>query len=354
VRALRALRAYAALAAAFARANLGGARPFKATVVLTERCDCRCEICWIWKKPKGPEPTPRDVARFLREARTIRWLNLTGGEIFLRDDVTEVAARAAEAEPRLAVLDFPTTGQRTERIVPAVRAIAALGIPRVYVTVSVEGPPDLHDRLRGRAGAFDRAVETYAALRRVRGVSAYVGLTLSDRNEGATDATFRALARRIRGFAEREVHLNVATTSGHYYANLGAGVRRPARPREAVRPALRRRASRWWSPTDALEAAYLALVPAHARGGRSPLPCRSLFTSVFLAASGQVHPCTVYERPLGDAYRRPLPELLGSDEAADARRAVREDRCPGCWSPCEAYQTILSQAPRALYRALRA
>ena len=346
-RALSRARAYASLGLAIARANLGRPRPFKATVVLTERCDCRCEVCFIWKKPKGPEPTPDDVGRFLREAGTIRWLNLTGGELFLRDDVPAVARAALEAEPRLCVLDFPTTGQRPDRIVPDVERIARLGIPRFFVTVSLEGPPDLHDRLRGRPGAFDRMIETYAALRRVRGVRAFLGLTLSDKNAHAVDDAVAAVKARIPGFTERDLHVNVATFSGHYYDNLAAGVGRPPSPRAAVRRALASRRGRP-SPTDWLETRYLSLVPRHVATGRSPLPCRSLSVSVFVAPSGEVHPCTVYGRPLGNAYATPLPTLLASEEAAAARREIAQDRCPGCWSPCEAYQTILSNLPRAL------
>jgi MoaA/NifB/PqqE/SkfB family radical SAM enzyme len=318
-------------------------------VVLTERCDCRCEICWIWKKPKGREPSPEDLARFLKDAGTIRWLNLTGGEVFLREDFEQVVLAALDAEPRLAVLDFPTTGQRTDRIVPLVTRIAARGVPRFYVTVSLEGPPALNDRLRGRPGAFENAVATFAALRRVEGVKPFVGLTLSEKNAHAVAETVAAVAERVPGFSERELHLNVATTSGHYYDNLEAGVVRPSDPASAIRDVLRRR--RRPTPTDWLESTYLRLVPAFARTGRSPLPCRSLASSVFVAPSGEVHPCTVYARPLGNAWETPLPALLATPEAEDARRAVREDRCPGCWSPCEAYQTILSNLPRALLRA---
>lgn len=341
--------AYAGLAGAVLRANLRRGAPFKATLVLTERCDCRCEICFIWRKEKRPEPTPADVAAFLRGAPTIRWLNLTGGEIFLRDDVPAVVEAALGAQPRLAVLDFPTTGQRTDRIVSDVERIARLGVPRCFVTVSVEGPPALHDRLRGRPGAFERMIATYRALRRVPRVAAFLGLTLSDRNADAVDATLDALASRLPGFSPREVHVNVATTSGHYYDNLGAGVRRPRRPHRAIRRVLSRRRARWFSPTDVLETAYLARVRAHVGTGRSPLPCRSLFTSVFVGGDGQVRPCTVFDRPLGDAYAAPLPTLLATPEAEAARADVQADRCPGCWSPCEAYQTILSHLPRVLF-----
>jgi MoaA/NifB/PqqE/SkfB family radical SAM enzyme len=347
MRALRSARALASLGLAVLRGNFGSRRPYKATVVLTERCDCRCEVCFIWKKPKGREPSPDDVGRLLRQAGSVRWLNLTGGEIFLRDDVPAVAEAALRAEPRLAVLDFPTTGQAPSRIVPAVREIARLGIPRLYVTVSLEGPPALHDRLRGRPGAFERAVETFAALRREPGVAAYLGFTLSDRNADALPAALDAVRARVRGLSDREVHANVVTFSSHYYDNLAAGVSRPKDPRRALAPLLRSRRGRL-SPTDWLEASYLSRVARHARTGRSPLPCRSLSSSVFVAATGEVHPCTVYARPLGNAYERPLGDLLATPEAAAARREVAEDRCPGCWSPCEAYQTILGNLPRAL------
>ena len=346
---LRSARALASLGAAIVRGNFGSRKPFKATVVLTERCDCRCEICWIWKKPKGPEPSPADVAAFLRGAGTIRWLNLTGGEIFLRDDIEEVVAKALEAEPRLAVLDFPTTGQRTERIVPAVRRIAEMGVPRLFVTVSLEGPPALHDRLRGREGAFDRMIETFSALRAVPGVQAYLGLTLSDKNADAVDDAISAVAARVPGFSERELHVNVATWSGHYYDNLAAGVGKPPSPRAAIEKVLAARRRRWWSPTDRLEAAYLSRVEEHVRTGRSPVKCRSLSASVFVGPGGEVHPCTVYGRPLGNAWTTPLREILSSPEAEDARRVIAEDKCPGCWSPCEAYQTLLTSLPGGLF-----
>ena len=347
--ALRSARAIASLGAAVVRGNLGSKRPFKATVCLTERCDCRCEVCWIWKKPKGAEPSPEDVARFLRDAGSIRWLNLTGGEIFLRDDVEEVVEAALVAEPRLAVLDFPTTGQRTERIVPAVNRIAAMWVPRFFVTVSLEGPPALHDRLRGREGAFDRAMDTFAALRRVRGVRAYLGFTMSDRNADALPAAVEAVRARVPGFSEREVHVNVATWSGHYYDNLEAGVGKPPSPRAAIEKVLAARRRRWWSPTDRLEAAYLSRVEEHVRTGRSPVTCRSLSASVFVGPGGEVHPCTVYGRPLGNAWTQPLAEILSSPEAEDARRVIAEDKCPGCWSPCEAYQTLLTSLPGGLF-----
>jgi len=351
-----ALRAYAGLGARIVATRLGSTLPFKITLALTDRCDCRCAACFIWKKPKGREVTPEEVHDLLAGVPTLRWLNLTGGEPFLRDDVAEVVDAARRALPQLAVLDLPSTGQRTDSIVDQVERIVRLGVPRFYVTLSLEGPPALHDRLRGRPGAFDRMVDTLAALRRVRGVKVYLGMTLSSANADVVEEALEAVGRRLPASAGpvgwEDLHLNVFTHSDHYYANAGSALEVPVRPPDAIRKALRAREASW-EPTDRIESVYLRLIEEHLRTGRSPLPCRSLSASVYVAANGDVYPCTVWDRRLGNALETPLAELLSRAEADAARRVIARDACPGCWSPCEANPTIVAHAPASLFRRPR-
>ncbi len=349
-------RAYAGLASRLLASRLGARHPFKLTVALTDRCDCRCHGCWIWKKPKGAELAPAACASLLSSVPSIRWVNLTGGEIFLRDDVPEIVEALCAAQPRLAVLDFPTTGQRTERILSDVSRIAGMGVPRLLVTVSVEGPPAHHDRTRGREGAFARMVATFAGLRGLPGVESYLGMTLTRENASRVDETLAAVNAQMPGAARpvdwADLHLNVYTRSPHYYDNLESDVQPPPAPTDAIRQACRvREASA--SPTDRIEAAYLRLLPAYLRTGRSPLPCKSLDASVFVDARGDVYPCTVYGRCLGNVHQQTLAAILGGSEAEAARSVIRADRCPGCWSPCEANPTILAHAPESLLRGQR-
>ena len=353
---LRDAAAFSGLAARLVATRLGSRRPFKLTVALTDRCDCRCRGCLIWKKKKGPELPPAAVGKLLASVETIRWVNLTGGEIFLRDDVVQVVEAVCAAQPRLAILDFPTTGQRTERILSDVERIAAMGIPRVLVTVSVEGPPEHHDATRGREGAFARAVETLVGLRRIAGIESYLGMTLTASNAAFVEATLAAVNARRPSHAARvgwkDLHLNVFTRSGHYYDNVDSDVQAPAGEIAAVHEARRRREASA-SPTDRIEAVYLKLLPVYLATGRSPLPCRSLDASVFVDARGDVYPCTVYGRRLGNVYETPLASILAADEADAARAVIRADRCPGCWSPCEANPTIVASAPESLLRGTR-
>jgi MoaA/NifB/PqqE/SkfB family radical SAM enzyme len=350
----RRLRAYAGLGSRVLATRLGSRRPFKVTFALTDRCDCRCAGCLIWRKPKGREVTAAEVGRVLAAAPSVRWVNLTGGEIFLRDDVPAVAAACREALPDLAVLDFPTTGQRTDRIVADVERIATLGVPRLYVTVSVEGPPAVHDALRGRPGAFAAMARTFAALRDVAGVRVYLGMTLSDQNARLVERTLEAVGEVVPGTSWRDLHLNVYTRSDHYYDNAASGLAPPA-PGDleaALACALRAR-EQGGAVTDWIEATYLRLLPEFLATGRSPLPCQSLRAGVFVAANGDLYPCTVYGRKLGNVLDTPLEELLASGDAADARDVIARDACPGCWSPCEANPTIVASAPESLWRPPR-
>jgi MoaA/NifB/PqqE/SkfB family radical SAM enzyme len=346
---LAALSRFAGLARRAAEVRLGSTRPFKLILSVTERCDCRCEACFIWRKPKGHELTPDEVHAALSAAPWIRWLNLTGGEPFLREDFVEVVEAAARALPRLAVLDFPTTGQRTERIVEGVARIAALGLPRVFVTLSLEGPPALHDRLRGRVGAFENLCRTWAALREQAGVRSYLGYTLSDANSSEVDAAIAAVAARVPGTTLDDLHVNVLTQSGHYYDNLATDLHAPPEVPAAVTAALRRREASA-APQDLLEAAYLRGVAEHLRTGRSAVPCRSGSASVYVSAAGDVFPCTVYGRRLGNLREASLGTILDGAEAAGARAVIARDACPGCWSPCEAHPTLLASAPGSLLR----
>ena len=355
--AVRSLRAYAGLGARILGTHFRSTRPFKVTLVLTDRCDCRCEGCFIWKRRRREEMTPDEIGSFLADAPSLRWVNLTGGEPFLRDDMVEVVEAVRGALPKLAVVDFPTTGQRTDVILSSVERMTKLGIPKLFVTCSIEGPPALHDTLRGREGAFDNMIATYAGLKAMPGVDTYFGMTLSASNAAHVDETVAAVQDALPSTPNadvdwRDFHFNVYTESGHYYDNVEKGLRPPAELTGVIEKALRERAGSW-NPTDVIEAAYLRLLPEFLETGRSPLPCKALRAGVFVDVTGDVHPCTVYGRPLGNVREQALYDILDGAEARDARSVVEKDACPGCWSPCEANPTIVATAPGSLARRPR-
>lgn len=331
-----------ALAAAVRRGTAANGLPYKLTLILGGRCPTRCSFCSIWKTPSPGEMTADEWGRVFASAPGTVWANLSGGEIFARPDLPAILDELVGRLPRLFLVDFPTTGWFPDRAIDACVRLVRGGVRKVLVTVSLDGPPAVHDRLRGREGAHERACAAMRALReaRIPRVRAYFGTTLLPENHALLGETIAAARDRVPGLRERDFHVNLGMESGHYYRNAGADVRPPP----AALETLEHHARRGFDPVSLLERAYQRRVGRYLGTGRSPVPCAALRASAFVDPQGVVYPCTIYGRPLGSLREHgyDLGAVLRADEARRARRAVIEDRCPGCWSPCEAYQSLFA------------
>jgi len=332
-----------------ARSNLGrNGRPFKLTLIVTWTCDARCRMCNIWKRDKKGVMTLDEVRTFFARNPRFSWVNLSGGEIWTRDDAAEVALAAVEGSPDLFLLDFPTTGQRTDAIVDGVRRLLATRLPKLLVTVSLDGPREVHEDVRGVRGAFDRAIATFRELRKLRSrrFDCFLGMTLSSFNRGRLFDTVEAVRAEIPDADLREFHVNVAQESAHYYQNAGMGRTGPEALTDLAE-FVRQRGHRF-HPVAWLERRYQRLTPEFLASGRTPLPCKALASSVFVDARWNVYPCSMYDAPLGNLRDAgfDLGPLWEGERAVALQREIAERRCPNCWTPCEAYQTILGNLLR--------
>ncbi len=343
------MRRLALLAARAVRSNFGvNAAPFKLTLICTWTCDCRCRMCNIWSRPKPEVMTVEEVRTFFRRNPGFSWVNLSGGEIFTRRDAVElVAAIVAEARD-LYLLDFPTTGQQTGRVVEGVRAALDGGVPRLLVTISLDGAGEEHDDVRRVKGAYVKAVETFRRLREIRrpGFGVFFGVTLSSFNRGSLLEIVARVARDLPGVTERDFHVNLAQESAHYYGNEGLG--RGGADLLADIEEFQRRRGTPLHPVALLERLYQKRLRGFVETGRTPVPCRALSSSIYVDPTWRVYPCTMWDAPLGNLRESEFDLApLWRSAAADARRReIAEGRCPHCWTPCEAYPSILAQILR--------
>jgi hypothetical protein len=181
-----------------------------------------------------------------------------------------------------------------------------------------------------------------AALRRARlpRVNAFFGMTLLPENYESIDETVAAAAEVVPGIDATDFHFNLGMESAHYYRNTGA----QTAPSKALRERIDRLKRGGFDPISILERAYQKRIPRYLKTGRSPVPCAALRASVFVDAQGVVYPCSIYDRPLGNLREcdYSMGAIIRSRESYEARRVVIEDDCPGCWTPCEAYQSLFA------------
>ncbi len=328
--------------------------PAKLNLCLTYWCQYRCRTCNIWQRKPTDELTTDEIVALVERNPHVTWVDLTGGEIFLRADIEAILDAVVDGWPRLALLHFPTNGFLTDRIVSAVSRIAGRGPARTIVTVSLDGDEALNDAIRGIPGGFRRQIATFRALRRIPGVTTVFGVTLSSYNVGRFAETLDACARECPGLTIDDVHLNVAQVSGHYYGNDGLeGVRPDA---AAVRRELQVYRDRRGVPRSAqqlVEHVYLRYLDRYLTTGRTPMPCHALRASCFIDPWGVVYPCITYARPLGrlrDTGMRLAP-IWSAAETMGVQREIWQGQCPQCWTACEAYQSILGNVLAGRLRA---
>lgn len=335
--------AVANFAAAAARTWFGRLpAPYKLTFSVTERCNLRCRTCNIWQKRPRDELSFEEIDRFFLENPSLRWVDLTGGEVTLRPDIVEIARSAARRLPHLFQFHFPTNGTSPAKVEEIAAAVVGMGVPKVVVSISVDGPPDVHDDLRGVPGTWKRAVEAYRRVRGIEGAEAYFGMTLTRATTSAVFACVEALAAHIPGFTARDLHLNIAHSTFYYGCPEVESL--DARATADVLSRFMRVRGFPRTPVHLLEMLYQRHVPRYLRTKESPVACQALSSSLFLGPHGEVFPCTTFDATLGSirdtGYR--LDALWRGESCRDLRERILQGRCPGCWTPCEAYQSLIA------------
>lgn len=146
-------------------------RPFSPPVLnflVTRRCDLRCRHCFFWEhleSDDSEELSLEEIAKISSHMGPLFSLVLSGGEPFLRKDLPEIA-RVFHDQNRAKLILILTDGQLTERAVESVeRTLAACPESLVTVGVSIDGVGRVHDEIRQKQGAFERAVATLNALK---------------------------------------------------------------------------------------------------------------------------------------------------------------------------------------------
>ncbi len=153
----------------FERAHLPGTSRFARglTFKLTWACNLRCKMCRFAQNgavSAGPgDALPLEVWTSVVDdvSRFRPYISLTGGEPLMYPH-TEALIRHVKARRMRCTLT-------TNGTLLAKRAASLMDAPPDILVVSLDGPRDIHNSVRGSASAFDRAAEGLAAVQELKG-----------------------------------------------------------------------------------------------------------------------------------------------------------------------------------------
>ena len=118
-------------------------RTLYGTVIVTYRCNARCNMCDCFKDPTRPD-----------EEITLE--DIKGGEPFIRQDIPDIVRELYKKSDRIVI---STNGYFTDRIIALCRQF-----PKVGIRISIEGLQATNDAIRGIPDGFNRGYQTLKTL----------------------------------------------------------------------------------------------------------------------------------------------------------------------------------------------
>ena len=301
--------------------------PSDVAIAITSRCNARCSMCRVWQSDLPDRLAPAHIARLPASLRTV---NITGGEPFLHPQLPDFVWAVRAYLPR-AVTTISTNGLLSDRIGQMVPDLLSRD-PRLRIAVSIDGLADVHDRIRGVPGAFDRAIQTVEHLKRIgakKFPSLRLAMTLSDANSDQL-LPVADLARKY----DLELSLVPAHASEVHFRTTTAA----AADTNIVLPQLDiliSRLLRASSPRQWLRAHFADRVGKYLTGSLPKFSCRAGRDFFFLQSDGTVYPCNVCSPALGNIIDTDLDQIWSSPAALAARTSLA--KCPRqCWMVCTA------------------
>jgi MoaA/NifB/PqqE/SkfB family radical SAM enzyme len=274
-------------------------------------------MCNTWQHPsKKEEEYSADLVDKL--PGELKFINITGGEPFLRSDIEEIIERALAKTERLVI---STNGYFTDRIVSAAERFGN----RIGIRISIEGLPAANDELRGIENGFDHGIRTLTTLQGMGLKDIGFGITVSDRNAADMIELFRLANAMGLEFATATTH-----NSFYFHKDDNAYV-----DREKVAEAfeeIARELLKTGRPKNWFRAYFNMGLANKARGGKRPLPCEVGTDMFFVDPFGNVLPCNGSDVPMimGNLREQSFDEIWHGQRAAEIREHVQH--CPKqCW-----------------------
>ena len=279
----------------------------------------RCKMCNIWKNPTESEK--EITLEELKRLPSVKFINLTGGEPFLRDDIEEVVRICFTKSPRVVI---STSGWFDDRVIALAKKF-----PKIGIRISIEGLSCKNDELRGQQGGFDRGLRTLLKLKEMKMKDIGFGCTVSNNNSKDMLQLYM-LSRAI------DVEFATAAFHNSYYFHKSDNV--ITNREEVCRnfETLVNLQLKELRPKSWFRAYFNMGLINYIEGGPRLLPCEAGSVNFFVDPCGEIYPCNGMEschwmESMGNIRQTPdFDAIWNSEQAQKVREKVRT--CPkNCW-----------------------
>ena len=297
------------------------------------RCNCRCAMCDIWKTTIAQEISVEDLQRQLEsiEGLQVRWVVLSGGEPLMHSSLWRLIDLLRERQIRVTLLSSGLLlGRHAAALVKSVDD----------VIISLDGPAEVHNSIRGVPGAFELTSVGIASILELDPnfrISARCTVQRSNfRHLRETVDAAQSLHLKSISFLAADVDSSAFARPNGWPTEKKSAVGLDSAEITALEAEMDALISRGEcghfvreSPTKLRRIAY------HFRAvlGEEPAvapACNAPWNSAVVEADGTVRPC-FFQPPIGHLNSgKPLDQILNSPQAVAFRESLNVATNPIC------------------------
>ena len=293
----------------------GNLKKLNGTVIVTYRCNARCNMCNRYKAPSlAEEEISLDTIKKLPD---MYFTNITGGEPFIRDDLKDIVRELYKKSERIVI---STNGFFSDKIIDLCKEF-----PQIGIRISIEGLEQTNNSIRGLPDGYQKGLSTLKALRDMGMKDVGFGMTVQDANAQDLVALYKISDQMNMEFATASLH-----NSFYFVENKNIINDRPKVAEnfeQLINHLLRSNSPKKW-----FRAYFNHGLINYIYAQKRLLPCDMSFDTFFIDPYGDVMPCngTKDKEIMGNLNKQSWEELWNSAEAEAVRRKVRScDR--NCW-----------------------
>lgn len=291
------------------------AKKLNGTVIVTYRCNARCNMCNRYKKPSNPD---EEISlETIKKLPPMYFTNITGGEPFIRQDLKEVVRELYKKSDRIVI---STNGFFTDRIIDLCKEF-----PNVGIRISIEGLEETNNKIRGLEDGFNKGLTTLKKLVEMKHPDVGFGMTVQDANAKDLVPLYKLSDEMNMEFATASLH------NSFYFVEAKNIIKdRPMVAQnfeDLINELLKSNSPKKW-----FRAYFNHGLINYIYGQKRLLPCDMAFDTFFIDPYGDVMPCngTKEKQVMGNLNEQSWDELWNSEQAEKVRKVVRNcDR--NCW-----------------------
>ncbi|MFX0140820.1 MAG: SPASM domain-containing protein, partial [Candidatus Hodarchaeota archaeon] len=296
-------------------------------------------------------------------SKDLIWVEFTGGEPLLKKNIVEIITYCYNNTSIIAggLITNAVSPKRSYLYIK--RIIKQIKSNKIFnVGISLDGVPEIHDKLRGIKNNFENVIWLWKRLnelkKQYKNLHIHFAYTISYYNAGNFKKFYNYLTKNFNTTIE-DITITMQHTSFFYKKNknkiqphnkkLIKNIKKDVY--EYMHIFKKNKFSKLLFINTKLifYKFYLKKLQIFLENPeKMVIPCAAGTFSSYIDPYGNIYPCIQWDIKFGNLKKYSLKKIWWNVTTEEKREQITQGKCPNCWTPCEAQPSFLSNFPKTI------